>query len=111
MGRKYANERDWKERIILDEIARHERAYANAQERYGWSTSNSGAETMRKHDVIANALSTYLRFDRERRAYRTKLSDIQDQVNYNLKRFEEGWRDGDLCAILRLIKAIAEREE
>lgn len=111
MARKYKNEQDYNERVIREEIERHERAWQSAQDRYAYAVSNSGEETMRKHDIIANALDAYLRSSRERKAIRTKLSDIRDLVEANLKRIDEGWRDGDLKAILQHIKYIADREE
>lgn len=111
MARKYENERDYNERVIREEIERHERAYRNAQERYAYAVGNSGEETMRKHDIIANALEVYLRTRREQKLYRTRLSDIRDLVEANLKRIEEGWKDGDLKGILQHIKYILDREE
>ena len=99
------------QRIIEEEIDRHDREYRKAQERYGWAVSNSGEKTMRKHDVLSNALSMYLRSARERQAARTKLSDVHDLVCANLKRIEEGWNDQNIKAVLQHIKAILEREE
>ena len=110
MARKYENEHDYDERVIREEIDRHQRAYEMAQERYGYSMSNSGEKTMRKHDILGNALDSYLRSRRERKAYRTKLSDILDVVNFNLKRLDEGW-NADIRSILQQIKLIAQREE
>ena len=98
-------------RIIEAEIERHDRAYRNAQDRYGYARSNSGEQTMRKHDVLSNALASYLRAGKERRASRTKLSDIVDVVNANLKRMDEGWKDMNIRSILEQIKLIAQREE
>lgn len=99
------------QRIIEEEIARHDREYAKAQERYGYSVSKSGEKTMRKHDVLSNALASYLRSAKERRAARTKLSDVHDLVCANLKRIEDGWNDRPIKGILQHIKAILEREE
>lgn len=98
-------------RIIEAEIDRHDREYRKAQERYGYSVSNSGEKTMRKHDVLSNALASYLRSAKERQAARTKLSDVHDLVCANLKRIEEGWTDLNTRAILQHIKAIVERED
>ncbi len=109
--KKYESGFDYDTRVIEDEIDRHQREYEKAQERYGYSSSNSGEKTMRKHDILGNALAAYLRGAKERRAARTKLSDILDVVNANLKRLDEGWRDRDIRSILRQIKLIAEREE
>ena len=100
-----------KQIIIEAEIERHDREYRKAQERYGWSVSNSGEKTMRKHDVLSEALASYLRSAKERQAARTKLSDVHDLVSANLKRLEEGWTDLNIKAILQHIKAILEREE
>ena len=111
MARSYANERDYDERVIREEIERHERAYQLAQDRYGYAVTNSGEKTMRKHDILANALDSYLRSRRHRIATRTKLSDIQDVVNANLKRMDEGWKDMNIRSILEQIKLIAQREE
>ena len=97
--------------IIEAEIERHDREYRKAQERYGWSVSNSGEKTMRKHDVLSEALASYLRSAKERQAARTKLSDVHDLVSANLKRIEEGWTDLNTRAILQHIKAILERED
>lgn len=97
--------------IIEAEIERHDREYRKAQERYGWSVSNSGEKTMRKHDVLSEALASYLRSAKERQAARTKLSDVHDLVCANLKRIEEGWSDLNTRAILQHIKAILERED
>lgn len=97
--------------IIEAEIERHDREYRKAQERYGWSVSNSGEKTMRKHDVLSEALASYLRSAKERQSARTKLSDVHDLVCANLKRIEEGWTDLNTRAILQHIKAILEREE
>ncbi len=97
--------------IIEAEIERHDREYRKAQERYGWSVSNSGEKTMRKHDVLSEALASYLRSARERQAARTKLSDVHDLVCANLKRIEEGWTDLNTRAILQHIKTILERED
>ena len=97
--------------IIEAEIERHDREYRKAQERYGWSVSNSGEKTMRKHDVLSEALASYLRSAKERQAARTKLSDVHDLVCANLKRIEEGWTDLNTMAILQHIKAILERED
>lgn len=97
--------------IIEAEIERHDREYRKTQERYGWSVSNSGEKTMRKHDVLSEALASYLRSAKKRQAARTKLSDVHDLVCANLKRIEEGWNDQNIKAILQHIKAILEREE
>lgn len=110
MAGKYADEKNWKEKIILDEIARHERAYANAQERHGYSVSRSPEETMHKHDVLANALSVYLNSDRTISDMRNKLLDIQDFVNSELKRIDEGWIDQNPRRILETVKRIVLRE-
>lgn len=100
------------QRIIEEEIERHDREYRNAQERFAYAVSNSGEKTMRKHDVLSNALAAaYLRSGKERRAARTKLSDVHDLVAANLKRIDEGWKDLNTKAILQHIKAILEREE
>jgi len=97
--------------IIEAEIERHDREYRNAQERFAYAVSNSGEKTMRKHDVLSNALAAYLRSGKERRAARTKISDVHDLVVANLKRIDEGWKDLNTKAILQHIKAILEREE
>lgn len=110
MAGKYADENGWKEKIILDEIARHEREYEKAQERHGYSTSRSPEETMRKHDVLANALSVYLNSDRTISDMRNKLLDIQDFVNSELKRIDEGWIDQNPRRILETVKRIVLRE-
>ena len=99
------------QRIIEEEIERHDREYRKAQERYGWSVSRSGERTLRKHDVLGEALASYLRSARERQSARTKLGDVHDLVCANLKRIEEGWNDQNIKAILQHIKAILEREE
>ena len=98
-------------RIIEAEIDRHDREYQKAQERYGYARSNSGEQTMRKHDVLSNALAVYLHSAKERMASRTKLSDIVDVVNANLKRMDEGWKDMNIRSILEQIKLIAQRED
>jgi len=108
---KYESRDDYDTRVIQAEIDRHQRAYELAQERYGYSTSNSGEKTMRKHDILGEALASYLRSRRQQRSYRTKLSDIQDVVNANLKRMDEGWKDMNIRSILEQIKLIAQREE
>lgn len=110
MAGKYADEKNWNEKIILDEIARHEREYEKAQERHGYSTSRSPEETMRKHDVLANALSVYLNSDRTISDMRNKLLDIQDFVNSELKRIDEGWIDQNPRRILETVKRIVLRE-
>ena len=111
MARKYESGYEYDTRVIEEEIDRHQRAYELAQERYGYSTSHSGEKTMRKHDILGNALASYLRSAKERRVARTKLSDIQDVVNANLKRMDEGWKDMNIRSILEQIKLIAQREE
>lgn len=111
MARKYESRDDYDTRVIQEEIDRHQRAYELAQERYGYSTSNSGEKTMRKHDILGEALASYLRNRRQRIATRSKLSDIQDVVNANLKRMDEGWKDMNIRSILEQIKLIAQREE
>ena len=97
--------------IIEAEIERHDREYRNAQERFAYAVSNSGEKTMHKHDVLSNALAAYLRSWKERRAARTKISDVHDLVLANLKRIDEGWKDLNTKSILQHIKAILEREE
>ena len=99
------------QRIIEEEIDRHDREYRKAQDRFAYSVSNSGDKTMHQHDVLSNALASYLRSAKERQAARTKLSDVHDLVCANLKRIEEGWTDLNTRAILQHIKAILEREE
>ena len=111
MARKYESRDDYDTRVIQEEIDRHQRAYELAQERYGYSTSNSGEKTMRKHDILGEALASYLRSRWQRIATRSKLSDIQDVVNANLKRLDEGWKDMNIRSILEQIKLIAQREE
>lgn len=111
MARKYESRDDYDTRVIQEEIDRHQRAYELAQERYGYSTSNSGEKTMRKHDILGEALASYMRSRRQRIATRSKLSDIQDVVNANLKRMDEGWKDMNIRSILEQIKLIAQREE
>jgi formate-dependent nitrite reductase cytochrome c552 subunit len=111
MARKYESGYEYDTRVIEEEIDRHQREYEKAQERYGYSASNSGEKTMRKHDVLSNALSMYLRSAKERQTARTKLSDVHDLVCANLKRIEEGWNDLNTKAILQHIKAILERED
>lgn len=111
MARKHESRDDYDTRVIEEEIDRHQRAYELAQERYGYSTSHSGEKTMRKHDILGEALASYLRTRREQKAYRTKLSDIRDLVEANLKRVDEGWKDGDLKGILQHIRHILDREE
>lgn len=111
MARTYESRDDYDTRVIEEEIDRHQRAYELAQERYGYSTSNSCEKTMRKHDILGNALASYLRSAKERRVARTKLSDIQDVVNANLKRLDEGWKDMNIRSILEQIKLIAQRED
>ena len=111
MARKYESRDDYDTRVIQEEIDRHQRAYELAQERYGYSTSNSCEKTMRKHDILGEALASYLRSRRQRIAARSKLSDIQDVVNANLKRMDEGWKDMNIRSILEQIKLIAQREE
>ena len=98
-------------RIIEAEIDRHDREYQKAQDRYGYARSNSGEQTMRKHDVLSNALASYLRSGKERRAARTKQSDVHDLVDANLKRIEEGWTDLNIKSILQHIRAILDRED
>lgn len=110
MPRKYENERDYAERVIREEIDRHQRAYELAQERHAWSVSNSCENTMLKHDILGDALASYLRTKRQRTATRTKLSDIIDVCNANLKRLDERWNDLNIRSILTQIKMIAERE-
>lgn len=111
MARKYVDGFDYDTRIIEAEIDRHDREYQKAQDRYGYARSNSGEQTMRKHDVLSNALASYLRSAKERRAARTKLSDIVDVVNANLKRLDDGWKDMNIRSVLQQIKLIAQREE
>lgn len=111
MARRYENEQDYHERVIREEIDRHQRAYERAQERHAWSVSNSCEETMRRHDILGDALEVYLRNRRHRISTRTKLSDIQDVVNANLKRLDEGWKDMNIRSILEQIKLIAQRED
>ena len=111
MARKYESAYDYDTRVIQEEIDRHQREYEKAQDRHAWSTSNSCETTMRKHDILGNALSVYLRSRRQRMATRTKLSDILDVVNANLKRMDEGWKDMNIRSILEQIKLIAQREE
>lgn len=109
MAGRYSNEQGWKERIIQDEIDRHAREYEKAQERYGWSVSKSPEETMRKHDVLGNALSVYLRSDKELKSKRTQLSDIRTVVERELKKVEDGFVV-DAKPILYTIKGILNRE-
>ena len=111
MAKKYENRFDYDTRVIEEEIDRHQREYEKAQERYGYSVTNSGEKTMRKHDILGNALAAYLRGAKERKAARTKLSDILDVVNANLKRLDDGWKDMNIRSILQEIKLIAQREE
>ena len=89
MARKYDSRFDYDTRVIQEEIDRHQREYEKAQERYGYSVTNSGEKTMRKHDILGNALASYLRSAEERKVAQTKLSDILDVVNANLKRLDE----------------------
>ena len=108
MARKY-DDQEFDRRIIEAEIDACQRKYEAAQERHGWSNSNSAERTMRKYDVLGNALAAYLRSRKEREADRQKLSDIHDVLIAELKRIDQGFRDGDLRSILLRLKAIAER--
>ena len=107
---QYANENGWKERIIEAEIDRHQREYEKAQERHAWSTSRSTEETMRRHDVLGNALASYLRSDRELKWKRLQLSDIRNVVERELKKVEEGFAV-EAKPILYTIKGILNRED
>lgn len=52
---------DWKERkIILDEIARLDRLWREAQERYGITGSRSTERTMHRYDTLIRALNRAL---------------------------------------------------
>ena len=52
---------DWKERkIILDEIARLDRLWREAQERYGVTGSCSTERTMHRYDTLIRALNRAL---------------------------------------------------
>ena len=52
---------DWKERkIILDEIARLDRLWREAQERYGVTGSRSTERTMHRYDTLIRALNRAL---------------------------------------------------
>lgn len=52
---------DWKDRkIILDEIARLDRLWREAQERYGITSSRSTERTMHRYDTLIRALNRAL---------------------------------------------------
>ena len=52
---------DWKDRkIILDEIARLDRLWREAQERYGVTGSRSTERTMHRYDTLIRALNRAL---------------------------------------------------
>lgn len=58
--------RDYEKKIVEEEIARLERAYANAQDRYAVSGSASSDRTMTKYSVLRDVLEDALTGNREK---------------------------------------------
>ena len=67
--------RDYEKKIVEDEIARLERAYNDAQERYGITGSASTDRTMTKYSVLRNVLEDALTGNRD--ASKEKMIDRQ----------------------------------
>lgn len=109
MARKYESAEAYERRVIEAEIDRHQREYERAQERWAWSASRSPEDTMRRHDILGNALAAYLRSRREAKARSRKLSDISDLVTRKLKVIEDGFEIDTKDALLT-IKRILEGE-
>jgi len=57
--------RDYEKKIVEDEIARLERAYNDAQERYGITGSASTDRTMTKYSVLRDVLEDALTGNRD----------------------------------------------
>ena len=67
--------RDYERKIVEDEIARLERAYTDAQERYGITGSASTDRTMTKYSVLRDVLEDALTGNRD--ASKDKMLDRQ----------------------------------
>ena len=67
--------RDYERKIVEDEIARLERAYRDAQERYGITGSASTDRTMTKYSVLRDVLEDALTGNRD--ASKDKMLDRQ----------------------------------
>ena len=71
--------RDYEKKIVEEEIARLERAYANAQDRYAVSGSASSDRTMTKYSVLRDVLEDALTGNREKSQDRM-LDTMVDQL-------------------------------
>lgn len=72
--------RDYEKKIVEDEIARLERAYNDAQERYGITGSASTDRTMTKYSVLRDVLEDALtgnRDDSQRRMVERQIEQLR----------------------------------
>lgn len=82
-------------KIIEDEIARLERAYRDAQDRYAYSGSASTDRTMHKYQTLQIALENYLTGNADESKDRM-ISRQWDQLHRLEQAIDRRCRSGDL---------------
>ena len=99
--------RDYEKKIVEEEIGRLERAYRDAQERYGVTGSRSTDRTMTKYQVLIDALEDFLNRNRDESKDRL-ITRQQDQLFRLKQQLNEHTRDMDYGTWQALWKIVTE---